>query len=80
MIEAQSRRQVNEDTPTDELIEWTLDRFIGQLQVANASPKGFDPVTTADILSGKCWSVPVIHQGRLLARNLDRVVCFDISG
>jgi len=50
----------------------------GELRIGKASPEGFTAVTTADILSGKCWSVPVLANGRLYARNLERVVCFDL--
>lgn len=52
----------------------------GKLKIARASPEGFRPTTTADILNGRCWTVPVLHRGRLYARNLKRVVCFDLSG
>lgn len=51
----------------------------GRLQIAKVSPQGFSPLTTASILSGRCWAVSVIHQGRLYARNQDRVVCFDLK-
>ncbi|MFQ5414395.1 MAG: PQQ-binding-like beta-propeller repeat protein [Phycisphaerae bacterium] len=51
----------------------------GQLQIGAASPDGFTPTMNADILSGRCWTVPVLHRGRLYARNLDRVVCFDLT-
>ncbi|MFQ5463145.1 MAG: PQQ-binding-like beta-propeller repeat protein [Phycisphaerae bacterium] len=50
----------------------------GELQVAERSPKGFEPTLTAEILSGRCWTVPVISGGRLFARSLERVVCFDL--
>ncbi len=50
----------------------------GQLQIARPSPEDFAPLGTADILTGRCWSVPVLHGGRLYARNLERVVCFDL--
>ncbi len=50
----------------------------GQLQIAPASPEGFSPTLTAEILSGRCWSMPVLLNGRLYARNLERVVCFDM--
>jgi outer membrane protein assembly factor BamB len=50
----------------------------GQLQIARASPEGFEPVTTADIMSGRCWTVSVLHRGMLYARNLSRIVCFDL--
>ena len=51
----------------------------GQLKIAPVSPKGFDVRTEAEILTGRCWSVPVLHQGRLYARNMDRLVCYDLK-
>jgi outer membrane protein assembly factor BamB len=51
----------------------------GQLQIGPAGPKGFDPTTKADILSGRCWTVPVLHNGKLYARNLERITCFDLK-
>ncbi len=51
----------------------------GKLQIAPVSPKGFEPLTTADVLSGRCWTVPVLHRGKLYARNLERVVCFNLN-
>lgn len=50
----------------------------GQLQIANVSPVGFEPQTAVDILKGRCWTVPVLHRGRLYARNLERLVCLDL--
>jgi len=50
----------------------------GELQIAKASPEGFDPLTTAEVLGGRCWTVPVLHRGKLYARNLDRVKCFNL--
>ncbi|MCP4246820.1 MAG: PQQ-binding-like beta-propeller repeat protein [bacterium] len=51
----------------------------GKLKIAPVSPKGFDVRTEAEILTGRCWSVPVLHRGRLYARNMDRLVCFDLT-
>ena len=51
----------------------------GELQIAPIDPSAFEPVTTAEILSGRCWTVSVLHDGRLYARNLKRVVCFDLK-
>jgi outer membrane protein assembly factor BamB len=50
----------------------------GQFQIAKASPTGFEPLGTAEALSDRCWTVPVLHRGRLYARNLSRAVCFDL--
>jgi len=52
----------------------------GQLQIAEAGPDGFEPKTKADLLSGRCWSVPVLSNGRIYARSLERLVCFDLRG
>jgi outer membrane protein assembly factor BamB len=50
----------------------------GQLQIAKASADDFVPLSKADILTGRCWSLSVLHHGRIYARNLERVVCFDL--
>jgi outer membrane protein assembly factor BamB len=50
----------------------------GQLQIAPAQPTAFEPTSTADVLSGRCWTVPVLCGGRLYTRNLERVVCLDL--
>jgi outer membrane protein assembly factor BamB len=50
----------------------------GELLVGNALPKGFEPQAQATVLSGRCWTVPVLHEGRLYARNLEKVVCLDL--
>jgi len=50
----------------------------GQLRVGKADPSGFMATTAVDILTGRCWSVPVLHDGRLYARNLERVACYDL--
>lgn len=51
----------------------------GELQIGKASPDGFQPTTTASLLTGRCWTVPVLHRGRIYARNFDRIVCFDLT-
>lgn len=48
----------------------------GELFIAPASGEKFEPITTAEILSGRCWAVPIIHNGRLYARDQSRLVCF----
>lgn len=51
----------------------------GHLQIAKADPAGFELLTDAAILSGRCWTVPVLHAGKLYVRNLDRVACFNLA-
>jgi outer membrane protein assembly factor BamB len=53
----------------------------GKLVIAEASPEGYKELTSAQILSGKCWTVPVLANGRIYARNTaGRLVCLDVSG
>lgn len=50
----------------------------GRLQIAPVSPKGFEPTTDVEILTDRCWTIPVLHRGKLYARNLNRAACFDL--
>jgi outer membrane protein assembly factor BamB len=53
----------------------------GKLVIAEASPGGFNKLASAQILRGKCWTVPVLANGRIYARNADgHLVCVDVSG
>ncbi len=52
----------------------------GELIIAPAKPDGFEPLTTAKILGGRCWTIPILCNGKLYARNLTRLVCFDLAG
>ena len=51
----------------------------GKLVIARASPDHYEELSTAQILTGKCWTVPVLANGRIYARNADgRLVCVDV--
>jgi outer membrane protein assembly factor BamB len=51
----------------------------GELMVAPASPAGFNPVARAQVLNGKCWTTPVLANGRIYCRNAaGSVVCLDV--
>src|SRR5262249_28355455 len=53
----------------------------GELMVADASPDGFKPISRAQVLSGKCWSTPVLANGKIYCRNAaGDAVCVDVSG
>lgn len=41
----------------------------GQLVSVKATPKGYDAKGKVQILGGKCWTSPIISNGKLLARN-----------
>jgi outer membrane protein assembly factor BamB len=51
----------------------------GKLVIASASPDQYNELASAQILTGKCWTVPVLSNGRLYARNADGdLVCVDL--
>ncbi len=53
----------------------------GKLVIAEASPEKFKELASSQILKGKCWTVPVLANGRIYARNADgQLVCVDVSG
>jgi len=41
----------------------------GELLVAPATPAGFKPTARAQVLGGKCWTAPVLANGRIYCRN-----------
>ena len=54
----------------------------GELVVAQANPQKFEALARARILPPtKCWTVPVLANGRIYARNAaGNFVCVDVSG
>jgi len=52
----------------------------GKLMIAEASPSAYRELAAAQILEGKCWTMPVLADGRIYARNADGdLVCIDVS-
>ncbi len=52
----------------------------GQLVLVEANPKAYTEVARAKVLEGKCWSTPVISNGRIYARSTKEGVCVDVAG
>ena len=53
----------------------------GKLVIAAASPQEYKELASAEILTGKCWTYPVLANGRIYARNAaGQLVCVDVSG
>jgi outer membrane protein assembly factor BamB len=51
----------------------------GELSVAPATPDGYKPVARGQVLAGKCWTSPVLSDGRIYCRNWKgQVVCVDV--
>lgn len=48
----------------------------GELAIVRATPEKYDELSRAQVLSGRCWSSPVLSHGRLLLRNAPgQVIC-----
>ena len=41
----------------------------GELSLVKANPEKFELLGRSQILGGKCWTAPVVANGRLYARN-----------
>ena len=53
----------------------------GELIIAEPTPAAFKPISRAKVLSGKCWTTPVLSNGHIYCRNaVGDVVCLDVSG
>jgi len=53
----------------------------GDLAIAAASPESFKEISRTKVLSGLCWTVPVLSGGKLYCRNHEGdLVCLDVSG
>lgn len=51
----------------------------GELVVAEANPIAFKPLARVQVLGGKCWTVPVLANGRIYCRNAKgTLVCLDV--
>lgn len=52
----------------------------GELSIGAASPDGFKPAASAKVLSGRCWTVPVLANGRIYCRNAaGDMVCVTVA-
>jgi outer membrane protein assembly factor BamB len=50
----------------------------GKLALVEATPAGYREKSTTDVLSGKCWTVPTLADGRLYLRNEKQLVALDL--
>ena len=52
----------------------------GTLVVAAATPAGYKELARAKVLTGRCWVVPVLADGRLYVRNnAGNLLCLDVA-
>jgi outer membrane protein assembly factor BamB len=50
----------------------------GKLAVGKASQKGFRPQASFQATRAKCWTMPVLAEGRLYVRDEERITCLDV--
>jgi outer membrane protein assembly factor BamB len=51
----------------------------GTLMIARAAPERFESLAQARVMTGKCWTVPVLANGRIYCRNADGdLACIDV--
>ena len=52
----------------------------GELVVATPSPEAFKPLSRAKVLEGKCWTTPVLANGRIYCRSAKGdLLCLDVK-
>lgn len=51
----------------------------GELVVAEATPGAYKEVSRAKVITGKCWSTPVVSNGRVYLRSTKEAACLDLS-
>ena len=52
----------------------------GKLGLAEATPAGYVEKASAKVLSGLCWTVPTLANGKLYMRNEEEMICLDMTG
>lgn len=52
----------------------------GDLVLIAADPAEYKELARAHVLDGKCWTTPVLANGRIFARSTKEAVCLDVSG
>jgi len=51
----------------------------GKLLIADASPNGYKELSSYQVLTGKCWTMPVLANGKIFCRNArGNLVCLDV--
>ncbi len=51
----------------------------GPLVLVDAKPDAYHEVARAELYGGKCWTMPVVSNGRIYARNDKEGVCLDVT-
>ena len=52
----------------------------GELVLLDPKPTAYMEIARAKVLEGKCWTTPVLANGRIYVRSTKEAACFDVSG
>lgn len=52
----------------------------GTLALAVASPESYQEISSFQFSRNKCWTVPVLAEGRLYVRDEEKSICYDLRG
>jgi len=52
----------------------------GNLALAEATPSAYKEKAAAEVLRGKCWTMPTLAGGKLYVRNQSEILCLDMVG
>jgi len=51
----------------------------GPLVLVEATPESYKEIARCQVFGGQCWTMPVVSNGRIYARNTKEGVCLDVS-
>jgi outer membrane protein assembly factor BamB len=52
----------------------------GQLLLIEAKPEAYTEKASANVLDGKCWTMPTLVDGKLYVRNQKQIACLNVKG
>src|SRR5262249_44272686 len=50
----------------------------GTLALAEATPEAYRQISSFQFSRNKCWTVPVVADGRMYVRDEEKLVCYDL--
>lgn len=74
----------NEKSPKKGALMAAGDKLIvigesGRLAIAEATPTAYKEIAAAQVVSGHCWAMPILADGRIYVRDADgHLVCLDV--
>ncbi|MGB7324585.1 MAG: PQQ-binding-like beta-propeller repeat protein [Rubripirellula sp.] len=51
----------------------------GEVAIVKADPSGYHELARKDVLTGKCWSMPAISDGKVFVRSTEQAACIAVE-